>query len=476
LPTSSLFISLSCPTGVPSFELEEVWVHITGVPHTYRHYLVFWALGTVIGATIEVDMLTYRKKGVIRVKVGMLDKSQLPHTTVLVFGTQGYPVTFTQEAELFLPATIPPSDDDPMDHDDLGDADHRAEKRERDAPAKKLRSTGQSESSFPHTSNGGSGQAPMQHSFVVTPLGNRRPCPPIKPIVLDGTKKPPLIAVTPPKGGFRQHTTNAFSKYHPFFDSVSGGTAVTNHSAMASETDNQQVLEGGALDEVTSTSSKDCDSTPGLDSEEAGAEGRPAAVGEKPLCPSLSLTPVTLQTCTTRLGEASTPLREDRQHSPLMREEQQRSPLADSAGAALLASHSDGVRSKSSIPLLFSERCDDEHSPDTRLAEYQGKFTTNMVPAQSGNSGSGQLENTSSAGFSTPNIYDAGTDLVFDVEVGSVFVNGKRRSARANHVLSADGTSAADELVMDKAMRRAASRNLDSSLASCILCNPDTST
>ncbi|XP_039827439.1 uncharacterized protein LOC120689183 [Panicum virgatum] len=328
-------------------------------------------------------MLTYRKKGVIRVKVGMLDKSQLPHTTVLVFGTQGYPVTFTQEAELFLPATIPPSDDDPMDHDDLGDADHRAEKRERDAPAKKLRSTGQSESSFPHTSNGGSGQAPMQHSFVVTPLGNRRPCPPIKPIVLDGTKKPPLIAVTPPKGGFRPHTTNALS--------------------------NQQVLEGGALDEVTSTSSKDCDSTPGLDSEEAGAEGRPAAVGEKPLCPSLSLPPVTLQTCTTRLGEASTPLREDRQHSPLMREEQQRSPLADSAGAALLASHSDGVR------------------------KYQGKFTTNMVPAQSGNSGSGQLENTSSAGFSTPNIYDA-----------------------------------ADELVMDKAMRRAASRNLDSPLASCI--------
>lgn len=78
----------------PTYELEEVWVHVTGVPHAYRHYLVFWAVGTVIGATLEVDMLTYRMKGVIRIKVGMMDKRQLPHTTDLVFGTQGYHVTF----------------------------------------------------------------------------------------------------------------------------------------------------------------------------------------------------------------------------------------------------------------------------------------------------------------------------------------------------------------------------------------------
>jgi hypothetical protein len=70
-----------------------IWVHITGVPPTHRHYLDFWALGNVIGATLEVDMLTYRKKGVIRVKVGMLDINQLPHTTNLVFGIQGFPIT-----------------------------------------------------------------------------------------------------------------------------------------------------------------------------------------------------------------------------------------------------------------------------------------------------------------------------------------------------------------------------------------------
>jgi hypothetical protein len=57
--------------------------------------LAFWELGTVIGVTLEVDMLTYRKKGVIRVRVGMLDKRRLPLTTDLVFGIEGYNITFT---------------------------------------------------------------------------------------------------------------------------------------------------------------------------------------------------------------------------------------------------------------------------------------------------------------------------------------------------------------------------------------------
>jgi len=72
---------------IPTYELEEVWVHITRVPHAYKNYLFFWTLGTVIGTTQEVDMYTYRKMGIIRVKVGILDKSQLPLTTDLVFGT-----------------------------------------------------------------------------------------------------------------------------------------------------------------------------------------------------------------------------------------------------------------------------------------------------------------------------------------------------------------------------------------------------
>lgn len=160
----------------PTYELEEVWVHITGAPHAYRHYLVFWAVGTVIGATLEVDMLTYRMKGVIKVKSGMLDKRQFPHTTDLVFGTQGYHVTFTQEDELFLPATLPPEDDDPMDFDNFGDGNGSTEDKDRDASAKKLKSANQPASSLPQTNNAGSGPTPMQCMIAVTPMGNHRTC------------------------------------------------------------------------------------------------------------------------------------------------------------------------------------------------------------------------------------------------------------------------------------------------------------
>ena len=50
-------------------------------------------------------------------------------------------------------------------------------------------------------------------------------------------------------------------------------------------------------------------------------------------------------------------------------------------------------------------------------------------------------------------------------EIGSVFIDGKRQSAWANYSYSANGISAADKLVMDKATRRAAERKLDSSVA-----------
>ena len=60
---------------------------------------------------------------------------------------------------------------------------------------------------------------------------------------------------------------------------------------------------------------------------------------------------------------------------------------------------------------------------------------------------------------STPSNNMAGNDQSSD-EIGSVFIDGKCRSAWANY-----SYSAADELVMDKATRRAAERILDSSVA-----------
>lgn len=65
-------------------------------------------------------MLTYRRKGVIRVLVGMLNRAQLPYTTNIVFGKEGYNVTFTLEDNSFEPALPTPPIQYPSDRDDRG--------------------------------------------------------------------------------------------------------------------------------------------------------------------------------------------------------------------------------------------------------------------------------------------------------------------------------------------------------------------
>jgi len=84
------------------------------------------------------DLNTYRKMGIIRVKVGLLDKSQLPLTTDLVFGTEGYLITYTLEDELFVPAAVTVEDVDPMDQDDFGAGNGGTENPESEMAAKKL--------------------------------------------------------------------------------------------------------------------------------------------------------------------------------------------------------------------------------------------------------------------------------------------------------------------------------------------------
>ena len=74
---------------------------------------------------------------------------------------------------------------------------------------------------------------------------------------------------------------------------------------------------------------------------------------------------------------------------------------------------------------------------------------------------SGQPEVFTPAAFTTPTNTIAGTEWDDTFGVGSVFVDGKRRSAWANYSYSADGNPTANELVLDKAKRHAAIRNLD---------------
>src|SRR5207244_2765845 len=84
-----------------------------GVPRAWRHYLGFWALGSIIGATLDVDMYTYRRNGVIRLLVGMMSRDLLPFSTDIVFDKKGYDITFTVEDENFVPAVPSAINGDP---------------------------------------------------------------------------------------------------------------------------------------------------------------------------------------------------------------------------------------------------------------------------------------------------------------------------------------------------------------------------
>jgi hypothetical protein len=95
---------------VPSYELETLWLHITGIPHSWRHFLSFWAVGTVVGSTQQVGMHTFQRKGVVHVQVGVLNKDKFPYTTDLVFGKLVYDITFTVEPNDFVPSDVPLED------------------------------------------------------------------------------------------------------------------------------------------------------------------------------------------------------------------------------------------------------------------------------------------------------------------------------------------------------------------------------
>jgi hypothetical protein len=42
----------------PIFVMKPTWVHVDGVPHTIRHFHGLWALGSLIGSTLDVDLVS----------------------------------------------------------------------------------------------------------------------------------------------------------------------------------------------------------------------------------------------------------------------------------------------------------------------------------------------------------------------------------------------------------------------------------
>jgi hypothetical protein len=59
--------------------LQEAWIRVFDVPSRHRgDYLAMWALGTLFGKTLQVDMPFTRQHGVVRIRIGCMDISRIP--------------------------------------------------------------------------------------------------------------------------------------------------------------------------------------------------------------------------------------------------------------------------------------------------------------------------------------------------------------------------------------------------------------
>jgi hypothetical protein len=71
--SSSISISAWWSDEVPhKAELEKVWLHVERVLHTLRHFLGLWAVGSLLGKTMDVDLISLRWRAVVRIQVAMI--------------------------------------------------------------------------------------------------------------------------------------------------------------------------------------------------------------------------------------------------------------------------------------------------------------------------------------------------------------------------------------------------------------------
>jgi hypothetical protein len=76
--TSQMTFSIWQAQDVPhSFDLHQVWVQVEGVPHTVRHFLGLLVVGSLVGTTLDVDLVSLRSLGVVRILVAMMDPKYL---------------------------------------------------------------------------------------------------------------------------------------------------------------------------------------------------------------------------------------------------------------------------------------------------------------------------------------------------------------------------------------------------------------
>jgi hypothetical protein len=116
VPNSSaqMTVSIWKAQDVPhKFELKQVWVHVEGVPHTVRHFLGLWVVGSLIGTTLDVDLVSLRSLGVVCILVAMMEPKNLDKWNEvqgyaclgvsITVKLKGYDLFFHREQQGFLP-------------------------------------------------------------------------------------------------------------------------------------------------------------------------------------------------------------------------------------------------------------------------------------------------------------------------------------------------------------------------------------
>jgi hypothetical protein len=109
-----MFVSIWKALDVPhKFELQQVWVHVDGVPHTMRHFLGLWSVGSLIGTTLDVDLVSLRILGVVRILVAMMEPKNLDKMNEVqgyaclgvsvTVKLKGYDFFFRREQQGFVP-------------------------------------------------------------------------------------------------------------------------------------------------------------------------------------------------------------------------------------------------------------------------------------------------------------------------------------------------------------------------------------
>jgi hypothetical protein len=53
------------------FVMELAWIHVDGVPPTVRHFHGPWAVGSPIDSTLDVDLVSLRSQGTVRILIAM---------------------------------------------------------------------------------------------------------------------------------------------------------------------------------------------------------------------------------------------------------------------------------------------------------------------------------------------------------------------------------------------------------------------